>query len=261
MAHKTLIGGTAYEITGGKTLVDGTAYSIKSGKTLVGGTAYEVGFGPSILDNFADTDWESIIFACQNNLVPTTWAVGDQKAMTINGADYVVDIIGKNHDTYSDASGTAPLTFQLHDCYGTKYKINPLGTYTNWAITQMRSTHLPAILALMPTEVQSAIKMVNKPTVDQNSTTITTTEESLFLLSEIEVLGTITNSVSGEGSQYEYYKNGNSRIKKLISSATLWWLRSPPKNNKTSYCVITNKGDASFTNSFNEVGVAFGFCF
>lgn len=44
MAHKTLIGGTAYEIGGGKTLVNGTAYSIDKGKTLVGGTAYEVGF-------------------------------------------------------------------------------------------------------------------------------------------------------------------------------------------------------------------------
>lgn len=44
MAHKTLIGGTAYEISGGKTLVGGTAYEISGGKTLVGGTAYEVGF-------------------------------------------------------------------------------------------------------------------------------------------------------------------------------------------------------------------------
>lgn len=42
MAHKTLISGTAYEISGGKTLVNGTAYSIKNGKTLVGGTNYEV---------------------------------------------------------------------------------------------------------------------------------------------------------------------------------------------------------------------------
>ena len=48
MAHKTLVGGTAYEITGGKTLVNGTAYSNKSGKTLVGGTAYEVGFDKGI---------------------------------------------------------------------------------------------------------------------------------------------------------------------------------------------------------------------
>ena len=44
MAHKTLINGTAYEISGGRTLVNGTGYSIDKGKTLVGGTAYEVGF-------------------------------------------------------------------------------------------------------------------------------------------------------------------------------------------------------------------------
>lgn len=52
MAHKTMIDGAAYEISGGKTLVDGTAYSIKAGKTLVGGTAYEVGFSgwPGDLD-------------------------------------------------------------------------------------------------------------------------------------------------------------------------------------------------------------------
>lgn len=45
MAHKTMIDGAVYEISGGKTLVNGTAYSIDKGKTLVGGTAYEVGFG------------------------------------------------------------------------------------------------------------------------------------------------------------------------------------------------------------------------
>ena len=44
MAHKTLIGGTAYKVSGGKTLVSGTSYSIKGGKTLVGGTAYDVSF-------------------------------------------------------------------------------------------------------------------------------------------------------------------------------------------------------------------------
>lgn len=44
MAHKTLIGGTAYESTGGKTLVGGTAYSIVGGKTLVSGTAYTLSF-------------------------------------------------------------------------------------------------------------------------------------------------------------------------------------------------------------------------
>ena len=44
MAHKTLVGGTAYEIGGGKDLIGGTVYEKDHGKTLVGGTAYEVGF-------------------------------------------------------------------------------------------------------------------------------------------------------------------------------------------------------------------------
>lgn len=45
MAHKTLIGGTAYEISGGRTLVGGTAYSISGGRTLVNGTGYDISFG------------------------------------------------------------------------------------------------------------------------------------------------------------------------------------------------------------------------
>ena len=44
MAHKTLINGTAYDITGGKALVSGTSYSVSGGKTLIGGTEYEIAF-------------------------------------------------------------------------------------------------------------------------------------------------------------------------------------------------------------------------
>lgn len=51
MAHKTLIGGTAYEIKGGRTLVGGTGYDIKGGRTLVGGTAYDVSFGEPVTVN------------------------------------------------------------------------------------------------------------------------------------------------------------------------------------------------------------------
>lgn len=44
MAHKTLVGGTVYEIKGGRTLVGGTGYDIKKGRTLVGGTGYDISF-------------------------------------------------------------------------------------------------------------------------------------------------------------------------------------------------------------------------
>ena len=44
MGHKTIVGGTQYNVKKGKALVGGTEYSVKKGKTLVDGTVYEVGF-------------------------------------------------------------------------------------------------------------------------------------------------------------------------------------------------------------------------
>ena len=44
MAHKALIGGTAYGIIGGRTLIGGTGYGISKGRTLVGGTGYDISF-------------------------------------------------------------------------------------------------------------------------------------------------------------------------------------------------------------------------
>lgn len=47
MAHKTLISGTAYSVTGGRDLIDGTGYNKKQGKALVDGTARAITFAPT----------------------------------------------------------------------------------------------------------------------------------------------------------------------------------------------------------------------
>ena len=47
MAHKTLISGTAYSVTGGRDLIDGTGYDKKQGKALVDGTARAITFAPT----------------------------------------------------------------------------------------------------------------------------------------------------------------------------------------------------------------------
>ena len=218
---------------------------------------------PVIFDAiFANNSWEEIIAACQSGNVPDSWSVGDSKMMTINGANYQIDIIGKNHDTYT-AGGTAPLTFQMHDCYGTTYAMNSYNTNSGgWTSCAMRSTHLPAILALMPSEVQAGIKEVNKLTsAGSQSSTINTTADKLFLLSEIEIFGSTTYSKSGEGSQYAYYSAGNSKVKNLSGSANHWWERSPYGSNSTSFCRVASTGGASNYNASTSSGVAFGFCF
>lgn len=214
-------------------------------------------------EDFANNDWATISKACQMNVVPDTWVVGDQKSMTINGTDYLVDIIGKDHDDYADGSGKAPLTFQLHDCYDTRYQMNELNTNEGgWTNCAMRNMHLPAILALLPSEVQAKIKEVNKLTSAGNqSNAISTTADKLFLLSEIEISGSVKYSKSGEGSQYAYYSAGNSKIKNRSGGAYDWWERSPRGDLSTSFCSVNAAGGTAYGTANYAYGVAFAFCF
>ena len=56
-----------------------------------------------------------------------------------------------------------------------------------WKDSEMRNTHLPSVLLLMPPEVQAGIRNVNKLTSAGNkSSEIVTTSDGLFLLSEEE---------------------------------------------------------------------------
>lgn len=214
-------------------------------------------------NDFASNDWEQIIKACQSNSVPDSWVVGNNKSMVINNKVYQIDIIGKNHDVYSDGTGTAPLTFQMHDAYETKYSMHTTDTNRgSWAECNLRSTTVPMIRSLMPTEIQSALRKVSKLTSEgSTSGVIVTTADDLFLLSEIETLGTIVNSKVGEGVQYEYYKQGNSVVKNILNNEVICWVRSPKNTNSGLYCCINSIGDSRTYSPTSSAGVAFAFCF
>ena len=233
----------------------GTNYTAPASKTC----AVTVSF---LKDNFADNDWSAIIAACHSGSVPSSWVAGNSKTMTINGTSYQIDIIGKNHDTYA-AGGTAPLTFGLHDCYADTKAMNSSNTNSGgWKNSAMRTTHLPAILALMPTEVQNGIREVSKKTsAGGASSTIETVSDKLFLLSEVEIFGSTSYSAAGEGTQYDYYKAGNSKVKKRNGSAANWWERSPYASDSTYFCLVFSNGGAYDSNASRAYGVAFGFCF
>ena len=214
---------------------------------------------------FAENEWSAIIEACHANEVPDEWVADGTcyKDMDIGGTPYRIDIIGKNHDDLSDGTGKAPLTFQLHDCYDTIFRMNP--TITNvggWRDCEMRTRAMPILKAEMPAEVQAGIRPVNKLTsAGGQSSSIVTTSDELFLPSEVEVFGSITNSFSGEGTQYEYYQAGNSKVKNWKGSAYNWWERSPLFDGSASYCRVTSNGTVSFNTANMAFGVPFCFCF
>ena len=83
----------------------------------------------------------------------------------------------------------------------------------------------------------------------------------LFRSSEIEIFGSVSYSKSGEGTQYDYYKAGNSKVKKYNGSAGGWWERSPFGSDSARFCRVVSDGAADYNGASYAFGVAFGFCF
>ena len=125
----------------------------------------------------------------------------------------------------------------------------------------MRKSNMATYLSQLTSAWQNAIKQVNKlSSAGSQSTTIKTTADKLFLLSEVEIFGSTSYSVSGEGTQYAYYKAGNSKVKNVSGSASNWWERSPCANYTTGFCSVGSSGSARTSNASASRGVAFGFC-
>ena len=93
-----------------------------------------------------------------------------------------------------------------------------------------------------------------------NQSALETTSDKLFLLSEIEVFGATQYSYAGEGKQYEYYTAGNSTIKKVNGSASIWWERSPYSGGTDYFCFVNANGNANCYYASSSFGVSFGFC-
>ena len=114
----------------------------------------------------------------------------------------------------------------------------------------------------MPAAWQTAIKPVNKASGTGGGSTngTDTVSDSCFLLAEIEVFGSTTHSVSGEGTQYEYYKAGNSKVKTMSGSDSHWYERSPNSGSSKVFCIVYKNGTSGTFNGTLRPGVAFGFC-
>ena len=95
MAHKTLVGGTAYGISGGKCLIGGTAYDIKKGRTLIGGTGYDIGFGTP-LASYAEGD---IVMINEDGAPVEFYVAKHDYESSLNGAGRTLVV---HKDAYDD---------------------------------------------------------------------------------------------------------------------------------------------------------------
>ena len=215
----------------------------------------------TIGDNLNDTDWADIDICGRLGMAQQFFKVGDSKTVNIGGTNYEVQIIGFNHDD-NVSGGKAAYSFQLVDCLNQTQQMNTSNTNTGgWNGSAMRG-RMSTYKSQLPATLRNVIKTVKKKsgTGGGSSSGTQQTNDDLFLLSEIEIFGTTTYSVAGEGTQYEWYKAGNSRIKKVNGSANFWWERSPYSGNTNYFCIVNGSGNATYSAASSSFGVSFGFC-
>ena len=220
-----------------------------------------------------EASWAQIAQNAETGQANTIWNVGDEITFNLkDGNPLTMQIVGFNHDDLSDGSGKAGITFGMKNLYYSEYLMNSTDTNVGgWDECLMRTSTMQEMFNNLPDALQSVIKLVNKKaTSGSASTSITTSQDKLWLYSEVELDGTTYTGYKDEGTQYEYWQSHNTssdRIKKSnngTGSAEDYWLRSPFQNSSYPdlFRKINSDGGLYYfgTGADNYLGLCFCFC-
>ena len=165
-----------------------------------------------------------------------------------------------NKGNYGGTHNNAGLTFGMVDCV-MKAKMNSSNTNSGgWGKSLMRTSTMPTLQSGMP----DTLAQVKVPYVGyENKSVVLYSDDYMFLPATKEVRGTKGYSPDTEANaltQFAYYKNGGSRIKRLSGSKTTWWLRSVNSIESNSFIVVDFEGASTAYNASSTYSVAPCFC-
>lgn len=207
--------------------------------------------------------WADINTICQAGKAAEYWSVGDTKNVTLTtGEEITVRIEDFNHDALA-SGGKAPVTFGMVDCLNTTRNMNSSNTNSGGWGSSARRSYMSTLLDQFPSDLKGVIKSVTKTTsAGNNSSSLTTTNDKLWLFSYTEVNFDANTSYSpgGEGTAYPLFVSNTSRVKKVNGSAGCWWLRSPCAAYTVAFCFVNGYGTAAHSRASSRYGVAVGFC-
>lgn len=286
----------------------GTNYTAPSSQSVT----VEAKFVSSVLN---ENDWSVIKSVADASQGANYWAVGDRKAVTVNGTvgtqaingTYYVYILGFDHNSSREGTGITFGTFKtalsggtdicLVDSHyndystgGQKWFNMNHSSNTNsggWKGCDLRYDVLGStnsnnndagtttatspvsgtLMAALPSDLRAVMKPMNIYTDNtgggsNTASYVTKSVDYLPLLAEYEIFGTRSYANSAEQNyqaQYQYYKNGNSKVKyrhSSTSSTAYWWERSPRYNYSSSFCLVNTSGNANATGAGNSYGLA-----
>ena len=244
---------------------------------------YEISFSV-VSATLNDNSWDIISEISASGEASNYWNVGDVKTIIINGqvgnttfSNLSIDayILGIDHNAEIEGNNrihfcigkTSNKTVGLIDSQYAQYPMTSSGYFSmsygdsdtnvgGWEGCYMRSTIMPAIKNALSTDLQNVLKTVTKYTDNtgggsDSSSNVTATTETICLEAEFEVQGVRDYANSYEQNkqqQYDYYKNGNSKIRYKYNdtnSAVFWWNRSPSSAFSGRFCVVRSDGTAN----------------
>lgn len=216
---------------------------------------------PPIGQTLESCSWADIDVISKAGKAEEYFLVGDTKSIAIGGVAYTVEIIDFNHDDLSNG-GKAGITFGLVNCLNEYGQMNASASNSgSWESSAMRAKLNDTIFTTLPTDLQKVIKsVVKKTSAGSQQSDLVSTHDKLFLFSEVEVFGAVTYSIAGEGVNYARFTTTDARIRKVKTTASSWWERSPRKEYSTHFCYVSNAGKAAVNSANGNSGVAFGFC-
>lgn len=286
----------------------GTNYTAPSSQSVT----VEAKFVSSVLN---ENDWSVIKSVADASQGANYWAVGDRKAVTVNGTvgtqaingTYYVYILGFNHNSSREGTGITFGTFKtalsggtdicLVDSHyndystgGQKWFNMNHSSNTNsggWKGCDLRYDVLGStnsnnndagtttatspvsgtLMAALPSDLRAVMKPMtiytdNTGGGSNTASYVTASVDYLPLLAEFEIFGTRSYANSAEQNyqqQYQYYKNGNSKVKyrhSSTSSTAYWWERSPNCDNSGPFCRVNTYGYANSNSARYSSGLA-----
>ena len=286
----------------------GTNYTAPSSQSVT----VEAKFVSSVLN---ENDWSVIKSVADASQGANYWAVGDRKAVTVNGTvgtqaingTYYVYILGFDHNSSREGTGITFGTFKtalsggtdicLVDSHyndystgGQKWFNMNHSSNTNsggWKGCDLRYDVLGStnsnnndagtttatspvsgtLMAALPSDLRAVMKPMtiytdNTGGGSNTASYVTASVDYLPLLAEFEIFGTRSYANSAEQNyqqQYQYYKNGNSKVKyrhSSTSSTAFWWERSPYYNLSSRFCYVDAGGNANDSYARNSYGLA-----
>lgn len=196
--------------------------------------------------------------------IQSVWSIGDEREVTLSAM--AATGVGESHASQTVKFvimnwGGKTLTADNTECLaivGQKNCLTEKG-YMNssdtnaggWNSCKRRSWCNNIYIAAIPSDFRELFKQHNNKSGNGGGSSSGTqqTTDYFALPAEIEVLGSTSYSVAGEGSQFKYYETSANRVKTLGEggSASSWWERSPSSGNSGRFCNAYISGTATYS--------------